>query len=78
MQEHSVNISEFRANLLNYLEKANAGESISITSNGKLLATVSAPANQKEESALKLAQIAQTAKLHDVISPIEDDWGAMH
>lgn len=40
----TINISDFRANLLKYLEIAGAGEQISITSNGWLLATVTAPA----------------------------------
>jgi len=43
----TINISEFRANLLKYLEIANSGEQISVTSNGKLLATIMPPTNKK-------------------------------
>ncbi|PCJ11521.1 MAG: hypothetical protein COB04_18990 [Gammaproteobacteria bacterium] len=43
----TINISDFRANLLSYLEKANAGKPISVTSNGKLLTTIAPPVNQR-------------------------------
>jgi len=72
----SVNISEFRANLLKYLEIANSGEEISVTSNGKLLATISQPSNQKEAAKEKLALLAATAEIGDMISPIDTDWEA--
>lgn len=72
-----VNITEFRANLLKYLEKANAGEHISVTTNGRLLATITPPVNQKELAKKRLGELAKTAKLHDVISPIEEDWDAL-
>ena len=44
----TINISEFRANLLKYLEIANSGELISVTSNGKMLATVCSPINRQQ------------------------------
>lgn len=75
---HTINISDFRANLLKYLEIANSGEHISVTSNGKLLATVTPPVNQKEQARNKLnALAAPKAKIHDVTSPIDSDWDAM-
>ena len=36
----SVDISDFSANLLEYLEQANAGAQICITTNGKSIATI--------------------------------------
>lgn len=44
----TINISEFRANLLQYLEVAHAGKPISVTSNGRLLATIIPPVEQKQ------------------------------
>lgn len=73
----TINISDFRANLLKYLEKANSGELISVTSNGKLLATITPPANQKELARQKLKTIASTAKIHDISSPINCEWDAL-
>ena len=46
----TISIGDFRANLLKYLEIANVGEPISITSNGGLLATISAPIQQRDEA----------------------------
>ena len=74
---HTINISDFRANLLKYLEIANAGEQISVTSNGKLLATIAPPVNQKELARQRLKTLAAKAKIHDVTSPTDCEWDAM-
>ena len=73
----TINISDFRANLLKYLEIANLGEQITVTSNGKLLATIVPPVNQKELARAKLDSLAKVANVHDVISPINSDWDAL-
>ena len=72
----TINISEFRANLLKYLELANTGEAISVTSNGRTLATVTPPTNQKEEARNKLNAIAQNAEIGDIVSPLDEIWDA--
>lgn len=73
----TISIGDFRANLLKYLEIANAGEPISITSNGRLLATISAPIQQRDEAKKQLKALASKAKIHDVTSPGNEDWDAM-
>jgi len=73
----TVNISDLRANLLKYLEKANAGEQITVTTNGKLLATINPPTNQRAQAKKQLSELATTAKLHDVTSPLSNHWDAM-
>lgn len=73
----TINISEFRANLLKYLEIAYSGEQISVTSNGKLLATISPPVNQKESAKQQLKALASTARIHDITSPTNCDWDAL-
>ena len=73
----TINISDFRANLLKYLEIANSGEQISVTSNSKLLATISPPANQKELAKQQLKALASTAKIHDVTNPTDCEWDAL-
>ncbi|MBV1884585.1 MAG: type II toxin-antitoxin system prevent-host-death family antitoxin [Pseudomonadales bacterium] len=73
----TVNISDFRANLLKYLEKANSGEQISVTSNGKLLATIAPPVNQRKTAKQQLRSLASTAKIHDVTTPTDCDWDAL-
>jgi prevent-host-death family protein len=74
---HTINISDFRANLLKYLEIANSGEQISVTSNGKFLATITPPINQKVQAKQQLHTLAASAKIHDVTSPTDSDWEAM-
>ena len=73
----TVNISDFRANLLTYLEKANSGELISVTSSGKQLAMISLPLTKQEQAKQQLAALAANAKVHDVISPTDSEWDAM-
>ncbi len=72
----TVNISDFRANLLEYLKKANQGERIMVTTNGKLIATITAPIQQKQLAREQLNSLATSASLQDVTSPIDSDWDA--
>ncbi len=72
----TVNISEFRANLLKYLDIASSGSEIMVTSNGKQLATISAPSRQKEGARAQLDTLSTTAVIHDIISPIDSEWDA--
>lgn len=73
----SVSITELRANLLKYLNKAHHGEPITVTSNGQALATLVAPIDQKRRAKTKLKRLSQTAKVHDVIAPIGVQWNAI-
>ena len=66
----TVNISDLRADLLKYLEKAKAGEQISVTNNGKLIATITPPLNQKKQAQQQLNQLAKTAEVSDIVTPI--------
>lgn len=73
----TVNISELRANLLKYLERASRGEQITVTTNGKILATITPPADRKEMAKKRLDELAATAKIKDVTSPLGNEWDAM-
>lgn len=72
-----INISDFRSNLLKYLEIANSGEQITVTSNGKQLATIAPPLNQKELAQKQLNALAATAKVKNVTKPIDSEWDAL-
>jgi len=72
-----VSISELRANLLKYLTLVQQGEQISVTSKGRVLATLNSPVSQQDAAKAKLGKLAETAVIHDVISPVEDSWDAM-
>ncbi|KAF3982095.1 MAG: type II toxin-antitoxin system prevent-host-death family antitoxin [Methylococcales symbiont of Hymedesmia sp. n. MRB-2018] len=73
----NVSITELRANLLKYLKIAQHGEQINVTSKGRLLATLTPPVAQQNFAKDKLKKLANTAVIHDVISPMEDVWDAM-
>lgn len=73
----TVNISDFRANLLKYLEKASHGEQITVTTNGRVLATITPPIDKKAMAKEQLRELAATAKLHDVTSPLDTQWDVM-
>lgn len=73
----TVSITELRANLLKYLQVAQQGEQVNVTSKGTLLATLTPPVTQQESAKAKLRKLAKTAVIHDVVSPTEDIWDAM-
>jgi prevent-host-death family protein len=73
----TINISDFRANLLKYLEIANSGEQLTVTSNGKLLATITPPQNKMELAKKTLKALGKNAIVHDVVSSTESEWDAM-
>jgi prevent-host-death family protein len=72
-----VNISELRANLLKYVEKASQGQQITVTTNGRAVATIGAPLDQKEAARAQLAALAETAKIGDIVSPVGEPWDVM-
>lgn len=73
----TVNISDLRANLLKYLEKASRGEQITVTTNGRVLATIAAPADKRELAKSRLSELSATARINDVTSPLDSEWDAM-
>ncbi len=73
----TVNISELRANLLNYLKKAKEGHELIITSHGETLATIVPPIDQNQQAKAKLRRLAKSAVVKDVVSPTEDKWDAL-
>ena len=70
----TVNISDLRANLLKYLEKASSGEQISVTTNGKLIATIAPPINQRQLAQQQLEQLSKSAQIVDVVAPTDAEW----
>jgi len=72
-----VSISEFRANLLKYLTIVQKGGQLNVTSKGTSLATLTPPMSQRNSSRTKLQQLAKTAVVDDVLSPIEENWDVM-
>ncbi len=73
----SVSITELRANLLKYLQIAQQGEQVNVTSKGTLLATLTPPVTQQDSARAKLRKLAKTAVIRDVVSPTGGIWDAM-
>ena len=73
----TVNISELRANLLNYLKKAHDGHEIIITSHGETLATIVPPVDQNKRAKGKLKQLAKAAIINDVVNLAGDSWDVL-
>lgn len=73
----NINISDFRANLLRYLQKAHNGEELAITSHGEILATILPPVDKRGKAKDALSALSKTAVIGDIVSPTNSDWKAM-
>lgn len=73
----TIKISEFRANLLSYLEKVHAGEELVVTSHGKVLATIQPPTDKREKAKKVLNALSKTAVIGNIVSPNQADWKAL-
>lgn len=73
----TVNISEFRGNLLDYLTQAHKGETFTVQSSGKPLATVTPMQDQQASAKQALRKLAESAEIGDILSPVNADWHAM-
>ena len=72
----TIAVSQLRENLMKVLKKIKNGDTIEITSYGKVVAKLVPPDNTAEKAKEKLNKVAENAVLYDVISPIKDTWNA--
>lgn len=72
----SIAVSELRANLMKILKRIERGSSIAITSRGRVVAKLIPAEESRKTAEEKLARIRKTAKIQDVVSPIEENWKA--
>ena len=70
----SIAVSELRANLMKVLKSIEKGSSLIITSRGKVVAKLIPPDDSIKSAEEKLAQIRKTVRIHDVLSPISENW----
>jgi len=73
----NINISDFRANLLTYLQKAHDGEELTVTSHGEVLATILPPIDKRKKAKKMLNVLSKTAVIGDIVSPTKNDWKSM-
>lgn len=73
----TIAVSELRANLMQVLKRIQTGARITITSRGKEIAVLVPPENSIEKARMALKELRKTAKIGDVLSPVDVDWEAM-
>ncbi len=72
----TIAVSELRANLMKILKEIKAGSEINITSRGKVIAKLVPPDNVAYKAKVKLAEVAESAVLYDLTTPIDEQWEA--
>lgn len=73
---NSVNVTELRQHLPDYLKQVQQGEEIAITLHGKTIARIVPDRNEsKRETALKrLEALRGTVIVGDILSPLNEEW----
>ena len=72
----TIAVSELRTNLRKVMRRVERGETLDITSMGKVVARLVPPEGKQQEARKKLKEVARTASLHDVLSPLGEEWEA--
>lgn len=73
-----VNITELRNHLPKYLARSKAGETLEITSRGKVVALLAPPKEHCADSASRaLEKLRSQCKVGDVVSPVDEPWDAL-
>lgn len=73
----TINVTELRQHLPTYLKRAAAGEEISITSHGKVIARLLPEKDPSQEARNWLESLRGKVVLGDIISPVGDmEWNA--
>lgn len=73
---HSVNVTELRQHLPEYLKQVQQGEEIVVTLHGKTIARI-VPDRQedKREAALtRLEALRGTVIVGDILAPLDEEW----
>ena len=73
---NSVNVTELRQHLPDYLKQVQQGEEIAITLHGKTIARIVPDRNEsKREAALKrLEALRGTVIVGDILAPLDEEW----
>jgi len=71
-----VNNTELRNHLPDYLAKAGSGQTLVITSRGRIVARLSPPEDVKVAARKRLKQLQSICEIGDITSPIDEKWDA--
>lgn len=72
----SIPVGRLRADLQRILRRVMAGETIVVTSRGRPAAWLVPPVDPRQKARQALADLAATAQIGDIESPIEGTWDA--
>lgn len=73
---NEVKVSEFRARLPSYLARVKAGETLAISSRGRVIARLIPVQDAGEAARNELASLREKCRIDDVISPLDARWNA--
>jgi len=75
---NSVNVTEFRQHLPDYLKQVQQGQEIAITHHGKTIARIVPEQQQsKREAALnRLEALRGSVIIGDILAPLDEQWTA--
>jgi prevent-host-death family protein len=73
----TIGVNALQKNLIDFLERVEAGESITITRQGYQVAKL-VPCDQKRERArAALQEFRKTAVVGDIVSSLDEEWEAL-
>lgn len=71
-----VSVTAFRSHIPDYLTKVRRGETIALTSRGKVVAHLKPPADESLQARQRLRELAVNCRIGDVESPLAEEWEA--
>ncbi len=74
----SVNVTELRQHLPEYLKQVQAGEEVVITLHGKTIARIvpDRKENEREAALKRLDELRGTVIAEDILAPLTEEWTA--
>lgn len=72
----SINVTELRQHLPDYLRQVQQGEEIAITLHGKTIARLvpDKPESQREAALKRLEALRGTVIVGDILAPLDEEW----
>ena len=71
-----VNVTELRNHMPAYMDKVKAGEEVTITSRGKVIARLIPEVDESRAARIRLAASRKESWVGDVITPTGETWEA--
>lgn len=76
MSQLTIGISEFRSNMSSYLKQVQEGQIIRLMNRGEEVARIVPPDYARYTARQELEALRETAKVGDVLLPIDEPWSA--